>query len=61
MKAALSHIKQIRVSNNDLWMEVLEIALKHAPGETKLLLAKIRSNDLLVTGLVKDILNENSK
>lgn len=59
MRDELKEIKKIRVRNNDLWIAVLDIALKHAPEETKEVLTKIRRNDILVAEYVGDILNED--
>ena len=56
MRDELEEIKKIRVRNNDLWISVLDIALKHAPDETKKLLAKIRMHDLMVSQYMSDII-----
>ena len=42
---SIETIKAIRVKNNDLWMEILKIALKSSPKETKKVLAKIGKKD----------------
>ncbi len=57
MREELEEIKKIRVRNNDLWMSVLDIALKHAPDETKKLLAKIRLHDMMVSQYMGDIIS----
>ena len=57
MRDELEEIKKIRVRNNDLWMSVLDIALKHAPDETKKLLAKIRLHDMMVSQYIGDIIS----
>jgi len=59
MNIFLETIKQKRASNNDLWMEVLGIALRVAPDETKKVLRKIRSNDLEISKLTGVIAGEN--
>lgn len=61
MRKELKIIKKIRVKNNDLWMEILDIALRHAPEETKELLANIRLNDSDVTSMMGDIIDEDSE
>ena len=51
MNPILEQIKQIRTKNNDLWMEIVDLALRMAPHETKALLRDIRSNDEAVSRL----------
>ena len=57
MREELEEIRKIRLRNNDLWMLVLDIALKHAPDETKKLLAKIRLHDMMVSQYIGDIIS----
>jgi len=55
--SALAQIEETRELNNRLWMEILELALVHAPKKTKILLGHIRRNDLEVsrlTGIIAD-------
>lgn len=59
MREELEEIKKIRVRNNDFWLEVLNIALTHAPEETKEVMQGIRRNDILIAGYVGDILDED--
>jgi hypothetical protein len=59
MRDEFKEIRKIRVQNNDLWMEILDIALRHAPTETKKVLKSIRANDLLVTQHLGDIVYED--
>lgn len=61
MREELEAIKKIRVENNDLWMAILDIALRHAPAETKEVLGGIFMNDTLVTKYMREIFNENSE
>lgn len=49
----IRQISDARTSNNVLWMQVLELALKHAPKETKAVLAHINVNDKAISGLVE--------
>ena len=44
-------IEQIRADNNKLWMELLRLALKHAPNEAKKILRAIRKNDEAISQL----------
>ena len=58
MKEELQEIRQIRVKNNDLWLSILEIALRRAPDETKEVLNEIRLNDMMITEIVGEIIDE---
>jgi hypothetical protein len=51
-------IEHIRTRNNSLWMELLRIALKHAPEEAKKVLRKINENDNAVSRLLKELVDE---
>lgn len=59
MRDELKEIRKIRVRNNDLWMQILDIALRHAPEETKELLANIRLNDSDVSSMMENIIDED--
>lgn len=61
MREELEEIKKIRVRNNDLWISILDIALKHAPEEAKAVMESIRRNDILIAGYVGDILDEDRR
>lgn len=52
----LGLIAQTRLLNNELWMRLLEIALQHAPEETKDVLREIRGNDQRISDLLGRIL-----
>ena len=58
---SLRSIKDIRMRNNDLWMKVLEIALKSAPEETKEILRMIKNNDEAVSHFLGELIDEDSK
>ena len=47
-KDLLGSIKKIRVKNNDLWMEILAIALECNPIATKQIIKDIATNDTAV-------------
>lgn len=49
----IRQIADTRTNNNVLWMNILELALKHAPKETKSVLAQININDRAISGLVE--------
>lgn len=51
----IDRISAIRTRNNVQWMRVLEIALEHAPEETKRVLKQINTNDLAISGLLKGL------
>lgn len=59
MNIYLEKIKEKRASNNELWMLVLDIALRCAPEETKSILRGIRSNDLDISKLTGVLSDEN--
>lgn len=41
----MARLKEIRVSNNDLWMQILEIALSSDPIRTKKVMSQVAEND----------------
>ena len=51
----IDEIEKIRSGNNILWMDVLRIAFKHAPGEAKKLMKKIDDKDSRISELVKKL------
>ncbi len=48
-------ITAIRMSNNLQWMKIVEIALEHAPVETRHVLRNINDNDRAISDLLKDL------
>ena len=52
---ALDKIENERKQNNVNWMDVLRIALKHAPDETIKLMKKINRKDQTITNLFKKV------
>ena len=52
-------IEAIRSKNNGLWMNILRIALKHAPAETQKILREVRTNDLMVSEFIAELINED--
>lgn len=58
MSDKVEEIRRIRVMNNDLWLQLLKIALKHAPIETKSVLADIRMNDQAISNLMGELVDE---
>lgn len=51
----INRISIIRAVNNELWMQLLEIALEAAPEETKKVLRKINTHDSAVAGLLAEL------
>jgi hypothetical protein len=51
----IGQITGIRVSNNQLWMELLAIALESAPERTKEVLRKINQNDRDISALLVEL------
>ncbi len=47
-KTIIDRIRRIRASNNHNWMDILKLALKHAPDDTRTLLEGIINNDRAV-------------
>ena len=54
-KNTINNIQKIRAKNNNNWMDLLRIALKHAPNETKKILKKINSQDKKIASLLKKL------
>lgn len=54
-KNTITEIRQFRGVNNILWMQILEIALAHAPAETKIVLRSINANDKTISELLTEL------
>ena len=54
----IDRIREVRSQNNIEWMRILEIALKHAPAETKKVLREINHNDREISDLLGELANE---
>lgn len=54
-KTAIELISEGRRQNNILWMNLLEIALSHAPVETKAVLRQINENDATISVLLAEL------
>ena len=52
---AIDKIEKARKQNNVNWMDILRIALRHAPNETIKLMTKINKKDQVITNLFKNI------
>lgn len=51
----IDDIFAIRVANNVPWKRLMEIALKHAPDETRAVLREINENDRKVSDLLAEL------
>jgi|TARA_B100001063_G_C16344686_1_gene348476 hypothetical protein len=51
----INKIKSIRSKNNKNWMDLLKLAFKHNPKESKKILKRIVEQDKKVTQLVKKL------
>lgn len=58
---AIYLIEGIRANNNINWMNVLRIALKYAPAETRAVLKSIREHDQEISRLTDEIINADSQ
>lgn len=54
----LDIIKDIRIKNNDLWMDILRIALEARPEQTKMVLRQIKNNDKEISRNVGEIIRK---
>ena len=53
---SINKIKILRKKNNLNWMNILRLAMKHAPEETKKILKKINSFDKKISNEVNTII-----
>lgn len=53
----IDNIEGIRAQNNVLWMDIVRIALKHAPADTRKVMKKINENDKKISMLWGKIAN----
>jgi hypothetical protein len=51
----IDRITAIRMKNNFPWMKVVEIALEHAPEQTREALRQIYANDSDISDLLRDL------
>ena len=54
-KEIIEQIRDIRSSNNSLWMHLLEIAIESKPSLTKEILRDINRNDRAVSDLLEKL------
>ena len=51
----INHVEKIRRLNNKNWMNLLRIAIKYAPKESKTVLKNININDRKISSLLSKI------
>lgn len=51
----IDEIFAVRVRNNIPWKQLMEIALKHAPDETREALRQINENDRVISDLLGEL------
>ena len=51
----IDKIEKIRSNNNINWMDILRIAMKHSPKETKLILQNINEKDKNISKLLNSL------
>lgn len=59
MRDSIEKIENIRALNNHLWMNLLRLALNHAPEEAREILRAINENDTQISGLLKKIAGDD--
>ena len=59
-KTMIQKIKKIRRRNNELWMELLRLALDTAPVESRKVVAEINKNDMEISNTLKEFVNDES-
>lgn len=57
-RGIINQIKKIRARNNNCWMEVLQIAFKYAPEESRKIFRDIVHNDEEINKLSKELADE---
>ena len=57
----IRNIQEVRSRNNINWMEILKIALEHAPERTKKVLIDILDADIEISDELQLLIHENSK
>lgn len=57
----INEIEKIRSKNNVNWMDVLRIAFKHAPEETREVMFKINQSDDKISDLLKKLSTNNKE
>ena len=53
----IDEIEKVRSKNNINWMNILRLALKHAPEDARKILSKINKADSRISQLIKKLSN----
>lgn len=53
----IDQIEKVRTNNNVNWMDILRIAITHAPKETKAVLKRINEDDNKISSLFEELKN----
>lgn len=61
LRENIAKIKEIRVNTNDLWMEILQIAVEADPVRTMKVMARIRQNDAKIGDEMDAMVNAHSQ
>ena len=51
----IDQIEKVRTKNNINWMDILRIAISHAPTETRKVMKKINTEDRLISELFQKL------
>ena len=51
----IDEIEKVRTRNNVNWMDILRLAITHAPDETRKLMKKVNSEDDKISRLLKKL------
>ena len=54
----INQIENIRKKNNVNWMNILKISFKYSPNQTARVMAKIYSDDIKISKLVKKLIKK---
>tara|TARA_A100000164_G_C21663045_1_gene655895 strand:- start:97 stop:279 length:183 start_codon:yes stop_codon:yes gene_type:complete len=54
----IDEIEKVRSKNNINWMNILRLALNHAPEKTKEILSNINKDDNKISNLLKELSKE---
>ena len=57
----VDRIQAIRAKNNVPWMNLMKVALKHAPAETRVILKEILTNDMMVCKQVRNLITGDNQ
>lgn len=53
--ALFTRIETVRSMNNGLWMEIVRIAYRYAPEETRNVMRRVNNNDQAIVGMLREL------